>query len=119
MPNRNLTPEELVNAKVLLEEVRRRLAELADGDEGALFAYRRKIAKELQYDERGKPGERRLLKARKIGEQGGKCPLCDEILPEKNSVLDRLSAMDGYTLKNTRVLCPRCDTNVQRERGYK
>ena len=71
MPNRNLTPEELDKANALLEEVRARLNVLADGDEAALFAYRRKIAKELTYDERGKPMHRRVLKAKKMGEQEG------------------------------------------------
>jgi hypothetical protein len=37
-----------------------------------LFAYRRKIVKELGYDERGKPGVRAKLKALKWGQQGGK-----------------------------------------------
>ena len=85
----------------------------------AHIAYRRKIAKELQYDERGKPGERRIVKARKIGEQGGKCARCHEVLPEKGAVLDRIEAMPGYTVENTRVLCPKCDGEVQRERGYR
>jgi hypothetical protein len=36
--------------------------------------YRRKIAKKLVYDERGKPGARGKLKALKWGQQNGKCP---------------------------------------------
>jgi len=53
------------------------------------FAYRRKIMKELGYDERGKPGERAKLKALKWGQQSGKCAHCGEELPIKYSELDR------------------------------
>ena len=55
MPNRNLSAEELKKANELLADVRKRLKDLAMGDPLLLFAYRRKIAKELGYDERGKP----------------------------------------------------------------
>src|SRR5882762_3438616 len=44
MPNRNLTPEQLEQARRLLQDAR--LTTLADGDVELLFAYRRKIAKE-------------------------------------------------------------------------
>jgi len=119
MPNRNLTPDELVKAGALLNEIRTRLHALSAGDSAALFAYRRKIAKELQYDERGGPNERRLLKAQVRERQGGKCAVCPHPLPEKYAVLDRLEAMGGYTLENTRLLCVDCDTRIQRERGYR
>jgi len=33
-------------------------------------------------------------------------------------VLDRLEAMPGYTLENTRLLCPECDKKVQTERRF-
>jgi len=97
MPNRNLTPTELTQANTLLVEIRQRLNELAAGDPAALFAFRRKIAKELTYDERGKPAERNKLKACKFGEQGGICPECGDSLPAKFAELDRKNAMDGYT----------------------
>ena len=58
MPNRTLSPDELLNANELLEEVRARLTSLAGDDSTLLFAYRRKIYKELTYDERGKPAHR-------------------------------------------------------------
>ena len=104
---------------MLLAELRAKLEKLSAGDPSLLFAYRRKIAKELQYDERGKPNHRRLLKARKMGEQGGKCDICPNPLPEKYAVLDRLNGMAGYTVENTRLLCPDCDTRIQKERGYR
>jgi UTP:GlnB (protein PII) uridylyltransferase len=55
MPNRQLTKEELQMANRLLTEIRARLDALAGGDADLLFAYRRKISKELGYDERSKP----------------------------------------------------------------
>ena len=83
-----------------------------------LFALRRKVYKELTYDERGKPSHRKRLKALKREEQGGLCPLCGEPLPATYCVLDRYRAVDGYTLENTRLIHQRCDTEVQSERGY-
>jgi hypothetical protein len=120
MPNRQLTAEELkAKAYPLLTEVRDRLSKLADGDKDLLWALRRKVYKELMYDERGKPMQRVALKKAKSVEQNGLCALCHKPLPSKYSVLDRLGAMGGYTVENTRVLCPECDTRIQTERGYK
>ncbi len=119
MANRNLTPGELEKANVLLHEVRYRLGALADGDPDLLFAYRRKLAKELSYDERSKPMARRKLKVLKRKEQGGICPLCGKPLPEKYTVLDRVRAAEGYTAENTRLIDEGCDRLVQAERGFK
>ena len=117
--NRQLTQEELATLfQPLFEDVKGRLSALSRGDAALLWALRRKLAKELSYEERGKPTERKLVKAQKRGEQGGKCAGCQEPLPEKGAVLDRLEAMKGYTLENTRLLCPSCDRAVQEERGY-
>ncbi len=118
MANRQLTQEELALFGPILEEVRARLRDVSRGDDQLLWALRRKLAKELTYDERGKPMARRLLKARKRGEQGDKCALCAGPLPERNAVLDRVEAMLGYTPDNTRLLCPQCDNKVQVERGF-
>ena len=119
MPNRNLTTDELVKANALLAEIRSRMEALAGGDNALLFAYRRKIQKELSYDERGKPMLPRTLKARKMGEQKGICPRCLNPLPEKYAVLDRLDGMGGYTSENTRLIHPDCDTAIQAERKYR
>jgi ribosomal protein L37AE/L43A len=83
-----------------------------------LFAYRRKVAKELQYGERSGPMLRRRLKVQKRKEQNNKCAQCRERLPEKYTVLDRLEAAKGYTPENTRLLCEPCDRKIQAERGY-
>jgi len=119
MSNRNLSTEELAAANKLLDEIRRKLAALSNGDKQLLFAYRRKIYKELTYDERGKPAHRNQLKAFKRGEQGGLCPLCSKPLPEKNAVLDRFDAATGYTRENTRLICEQCDRANQTAHGFK
>ena len=118
MGNRNLSTAELQLANVLLEEVRAKIRELAGGDGELEFAYRRKVFKELSYDERDKPAVRKRLKVVKRKEQDGTCPLCAEALPEKYCVLDRLRAADGYTVENTRLICQPCDEKTQRGRGF-
>jgi len=119
MGNRRLTESELANlANPLVQMVRAQLKELSSDDNSLLWALRRKLAKELLYDERGKPMQRKLLKATKRGEQQNKCAVCQCELPAKNAVLDRYEAMKGYTAENTRLICPECDVQIQTERGY-
>ena len=118
MANRRLTAAELAAANDLLRSVREQLARLSADDSSLLWALRRKVYKELTYDERGKPTYRRKLKARKRVAQGGRCAVCGEALPENYAVLDRLEAMGGYTEGNTQLIHQECDTAVQRSRGY-
>jgi hypothetical protein len=118
MTNRRLSPDELEHANTLLESIRIRLRELAGPDADLLFAYRRKVYKELIYDERDKPMVRRRLKALKRKEQGGVCPLCNKPLPATYCVLDRFVAAAGYTAENTRLICRECDVRTQESRGY-
>ncbi len=99
-------------------EVRERLRALSGGDEDLLWALRRKVAKELVYDERSKPMQRRALKAKKRREQKNKCAVCSVELPQRGAVLDRLEAMGGYTFENTRLLCRDCDDKIQTERRF-
>jgi ribosomal protein L44E len=120
LPNRQLSSEELEQLFApLLAEVRNRLVSLSGEDTDLQWALRRKLSKELTYDERGKPMHRRKLKDLKRAEQDNKCPLCSKSLSAKYVVLDRTEAMKGYTPENTRLLCQDCDTRVQQERGYK
>ena len=66
MPNRQLTSIERREVfDPLIRGVRAELENLAKGDKTLLWALRRKLAKELIYDERGTPMERRALKTRK------------------------------------------------------
>ncbi len=118
MPNRNLNADELKRANELLADIRERLTSLASGDPLLLFAYRRKLVKELGYDERGKPGIRAQLKALKWGQQSGKCAHCSEELPLKYSELDRKNAADGYTPGNTDLVHARCHQARQAAKRY-
>ena len=117
--NRQLSPEERERLFApLIGMVRERLDALSGGDPELRFALNRKLFKDLSYDERGKPMERKILKALKRGEQGGLCTECRKALPETDAVLDRLSAMGGYTADNTRLICSPCDRRIQHGRGF-
>jgi hypothetical protein len=54
----------------------------------------------------------------KRAEQKGLCAICGKPLPERDCILDRLKAMRGYTVENTRLLCRECDFKVQTERKF-
>ena len=118
MPNRNLTTDELTRANELLADIRARLTSLAAGDPLLLFAYRRKVAKELQYDERGKPGLRGKLKAMKWGQQNGRCAHCGGELPLEYSELDRKEAATGYAKENTELVHAKCHQERQAAKRY-
>lgn len=118
MANRILTKDELGKAAEFLIEINARLAALSGGDPDLLFAFRRKIAKQLTYGERSGPMARRKLKAQKRKEQNDCCAMCKRPLPEKYAVLDRFEAAKGYNAENTRLICEPCDRKTQAERGY-
>lgn len=118
MANRQLTPKELERANALLDDIRSKLEALSAGEKDLLFAYRRKVFKELTYDERSKPMVRRKLKDQKWKEQRGLCAICRKELPDKYAVLDRLNAADGYTKENTRLIHQECDVAHQASKGY-
>ena len=118
MPNRNLTLEELNRANKLLAYIRQRLALLAGDDRLLLFAYRRKVVKELGYDERSKPSTRARLKQLKWEQQSGQCAHCKNELPLKYSELDRKNAADGYTKENTELVHAKCHQARQAAKRY-
>jgi hypothetical protein len=118
MPDRNLTADELKLANELLSGIREQLIKLSKGDPLLLFAYRRKVTKELGYDERGKPMARRQLKALKWGQQNGKCAQCKQEMPLEYSELDRNSAPDGYTPENTELVHAKCHQERQAAKRY-
>lgn len=115
---RRLTDIELEKARKILALVRTEIGRVANGDEGLLWALRRKVCKELGYDERSKPMTRRWIKAKLFVRQKGLCADCQGNLPEKYSVLDRHEAMKGYSEENCRVICSTCDRKTQKRRGY-
>lgn len=119
MPNRQLSAEERrALFGPLFEEVQSRLVDLSGGDAELFWALRRKLYKELSYLERSKPSVRKRLKQQKRREQGNLCPVCNNLLPDVNVVLDRVEAMKGYTAANTRLICRDCDYEAQRQRRF-
>jgi hypothetical protein len=118
MPNRNLDANELKQANKLLAEIRLRIDNLAGGDPLLRFAYRRKVYKELIYDEREKPAVRRKVKIQKYEEERGKCAHCGGEMQIKYSELDRRNAVDGYTVENAELIHAACHIARQAARGY-
>lgn len=118
MANRRLENGEPAMAAEILRSVRSQIAEASGGDLELAWALRRKVCKELIYDERSKPAHRRKLKALKRVQQDGICPICRKPLPEKYVILDRLEAMAGYTPGNTRLIHQQCDIEIQASRGF-
>jgi hypothetical protein len=121
MSNPQLSKSELVQARMLLGEIRRRLNDLSSGNKDLRFAYNRKIYKELQYDERGTPTWRRKLKRLKYEAQAKRCAQCREPLEPngRNGELDRFVAVEGYTVTNTQLVCHKCHRADQERRGFR
>jgi hypothetical protein len=117
-PNPQLSPDQRDEAHKLLAEIRERIRRLAGDDPGLVFAYRRKIYKELNYDERGKPAKRKRLKRQLTKASDGKCRSCGELLPPRGSVLDRREAIDGYNAANVDLICRSCDAKRQGSKGF-
>ena len=119
MSNPQLNKSQLQQAKELLNEIRNKIKTIANSDPDLIFAFRRKIRKELMYDERSTPVQRRRLKDLMWEEQKGICSVCGKELPPKYAVLDRAEAIKGYVEENVRLICPDCDKKIQQERRYK
>ena len=119
MANPQLTPEQrdTLFAPMFLR-TKQELERLAGGDSRLLWALRRKLTKELMYLERSTPAARTKLKMKKWIEQRGICPVCSELLPEKNADLDRIEAFLGYTPENTRLVHHECHIQEQKKKKY-
>ncbi len=108
MSNPRLNEEQMLLAGDILERVRGEIEKLSGGNAELRFAYRRRIMTQLQYDERGKPKKRLALKKGKWKEQKGLCSECKGELGE-GAALNCMSAPDGFTWKNTRLICKQCN----------
>ena len=104
--------------KPLFAEIVAMIVEAADGDEDRLWALRRKVAKELNYLERSRPGDRSKLKKLMRANQAGLCAICREPLPEKGAELDRFVAKLGYVESNVRLVHHDCHIKDQEAKGY-
>ena len=96
------------------------LSKASKGDNELLFALNRKLYKELSYLERGKPTTRRRVKLEKYAQQKGICAECGKDLPQlgKGAHLDRVNAIEGYTLGNTQLIHAACHEKRQADRKY-
>ena len=119
MANPRLTDKQRDNLFApLIAQVRELIRNASDGDTSLYWALRRKLYKELSYDERGTPSHRKALKKRLRKLQNGLCSHCNNPLPESGAVNDRIDAIAGYTDDNVLLVCPDCDTSIQQSRGY-
>jgi hypothetical protein len=118
MSNRRLTSDEIADANALLELIRGELTRPAGSDRELLFAYRRRLIVRLTHDERNTPAQRNKLKALKLREQNGICPICNKELPKKYAELDRFNASDEYTPENTRLIHHECHIGDQARKLY-
>lgn len=117
-PTRRLTPTERTEkANPIIAKLREMIRQAAMGDAELEFAIRRRVWNKIGQDERSLK-DRIALKKLQRTKQDGKCATCNEPLPKKGAVLDRLKTMDLYTEENTRLLCPKCDSRIQEERRY-
>jgi hypothetical protein len=98
--------------------LRERLLRAAAGDQRFLFSLRRYIWKRLEFDERGRPSDRKKVKFAKIIEQKGVCALCSKALPKRGAELDRFDPEKGYTEENTRLLCHDCHREQQSLKNF-
>ena len=120
MENPRLNPVQLEKAKILLQKIRKEITKLSRGDANLIFAYKKKIRKELTYDERGNPAHRRNLKEQMWLKQQGFCAICKKKLTLKYSELDRHYAPRGYVENNNvRLVHHQCHIKDQKKKGYK
>jgi len=115
---KGLAGKQLEAARQIVEELRARLSQAAAGDEHLLFALRRYVWKRLEFDERGRPADRKKIKFAKIIEQKGACAICGEDLPKRGAELDRFHSEKGYTEENTRLVCHNCHREQQQARNF-
>jgi hypothetical protein len=108
-----LSEPDRLKARALLDDLRVKIDEASAGDEALRFQFKRYIAKRLEFDERGTPTHRKRLKEQKRIAQNNLCASCEEDLPESGAELHRVRAIAGYTVENTRLLCPRCHANAE------
>src|SRR5271154_1446404 len=114
----SLSDEDRAEAIGILEQLRARIADVVGEDRERLFQMRRYILKRLEFDERGTPTQRRKLKEAKRKSQRGLCALCQIALPERGAELDRFRAIEGYTARNTQLVCHSCHQKAETERGF-
>ncbi|WP_158942095.1 hypothetical protein [Granulicella sp. S190] len=114
----SLSDNDRAAAIAILDQLRAQISAVAGEDRDRLFQLRRYILKRLEFDERGTPTQRRKLKEAKRRSQLGLCAICQQALPARGAELDRFRAIDGYTARNTQLLCHSCHQKAEAERGF-
>jgi hypothetical protein len=115
---RRLTDVERIEAHKIVQTIQLLIEDLTHGDKAAAFAMRRYVYTRLMHNERGTPMFRRNLKRKKMISQNGLCAECNEVLPIRDSELDRFVAIDGYTEQNTRLIHHACHRKSQEKRNF-
>lgn len=103
-----LNPAQTAQADELFARLKADLQTLANGDEDLLFNFRRKMYKELMYDERGTPLARQRLKKTMWKKQEGKCAVCGKELALEGSELERIYAPKGFVEDNVKLVHHEC-----------
>lgn len=114
----NLTDDVLRQVREVLDRVRTDLNAIAQADPKTLHHVRRHLMKRLEFDERGTPAQRSKLKLTLMAKQQGKCPMCPEPLPPRDSELDRKDPVLGYTEENCRLIHHHCHRKAQEAKNY-
>jgi hypothetical protein len=117
VPTPKLTPEQVALAIRIVQRVQRDVKRLSQDDARLAFAYIRKVGKELEYIERGKPMVRRRLKE-KLLRTDGRCAECRKPLPDSEFEMDRLDPVLGYVEGNVELVHHECHRRRQRERRF-
>lgn len=115
MANRTLNEQQVKVAMEIVADVTARIHELAGGDEALMFAFVRKVSKELVYLERESPSKRKRVKRKVWKLQGEKCAECGNPLGFRYSVADRRDAVKGYVVGNLEIIHAECD-RIRKER---
>jgi len=113
-----LNEKQLLHARALFDEMEEKIQELSKRKTKLVFAYRRKLRKWLEYEERGTPTLRRKLKEIMWERQGGLCAICGKKMPKKEIELDRHDPVKGYKIKNVRLVHHRCHRADQKRKHY-
>ncbi len=114
----HLTDEQLAAVRGILDRVRSELAALA-GDEAKVLRHaRRYLMKRLEFDERSRPSDRKDVKLTLMAKQQGKCAICGDPLPAKDSELDRHDPVLGYIEENCRLVHHDCHRKAQAAKNF-
>ena len=115
----HLSDDQLTTVRALLEVVRLELSKISAGDVKVLHHARRYLQKRLEFDERSTPAARAKLRLTLMATQQGKCAMCNEPLPPRDSELDRRDPVLGYTEDNCRLVHHACHRKEQAAKNYK